>query len=108
MAADRDEHPQRRRFITRQHVEDAHASGQPIRVVGRDVVTHEAAQRAADLGVRIDRPSRPGSTATSAAAAEASTADVRRAVRAAVIAELGTEPGGLDAAIDRVLAHRPG
>ncbi|HEX2809249.1 MAG TPA: hypothetical protein VHN80_24045, partial [Kineosporiaceae bacterium] len=46
---------ERRRFITRQQVEDAAASGQPLRVRGRDVVTDEAAQRAADLGIRIER-----------------------------------------------------
>ncbi len=48
----------RRRFITRTHVEDAAASGQPVRVGPRDVVTDEAAQRAADLGVTIERPPR--------------------------------------------------
>jgi hypothetical protein len=35
-----------------------------------------------------------------------SDADLRRAVRAAVVAELGSEPPGLDAVIDRVLARR--
>jgi len=109
---------ERRRFITRQHVEDAAASGQPVRAQGRDVVTDEAAQRAEDLGVRIERDQAPAtvsgslakttpSTATSKPAAQgASDADLRRAVRAAVVAELGTETPGLDLVIDRVLKSR--
>lgn len=112
---------ERRRFITRHHVEDAAACGQPIRVQGRDVITDEAAQRAADLGVRIERdraarttsgssgmPSALPAPSTAAApvARAASDADLRRAVRAAVVAELGAEPPGLDAVIDRVLSSR--
>ena len=112
---------ERRRFVTRHHVEDAAAAGQPIRVQGRDVVTDEAAQRAADLGVVIERDRAaarasgssamtPASTAPSTAAVPAaragSDADLRRAIRAAVVAELGSEPPGLDAVIDRVLKAR--
>ena len=82
----------RRRFITRTHVEDAKAGGRTLRVGPRDVVTDEAAQRAADLGVRIEREGQAGPSA-----------DLRRAVRAAVIAELGHEPADLDTAIDKVL-----
>jgi hypothetical protein len=115
----------RRRFITRHDVDDAAASGQPIRVKDRDVVTSEAAQRAADLGVAIERDGAAGvafgsSVMTSAATTTVSTApspprpvaratsaaDLRHAVRAAVLAELGSEPPGLDAAIDRVLKAR--
>ena len=111
----------RRRFITRHHVEDAAAAGQPIRVQGRDVVTDEAAERAADLGVRIERDgvvrTTSGSSAMSSAAVVSPPAavpvaraerdaDLRGAIRAAVVAELGAEPSGLDAAIDRVLKSR--
>ena len=114
-------HQGRRRFVTRHHVEDAAAAGQPIRVQGRDVVTDEAAQRAADLGVAIERDRAvatasgssamtPASAAPSTAAVPAarggSDADLRRAIRAAVVAELGAEPPGLDAVIDRVLKAR--
>ncbi len=112
-------HPERRRFITRTHVEDAAASGQPIRVTGRDTVTDEAAQRAADLGVAIERDgsgargatgSGPGSPTRAAGAAPASVAltgdELRSVVRAAVVAELGTQAPGLDAVIDRVLKAR--
>jgi hypothetical protein len=109
---------ERRRFITRQHVEDAAASGQPVRAQGRDVVTDEAAQRAEDLGVRIEREQgartvsgssaiTTSSTAAATPAAHASSdADLRRAVRAAVVAELGKETPGLDLVIDRVLKSR--
>lgn len=110
---------ERRRFITRAHVEDAAAAGQPIRVTGRDTVTDEAAQRAADLGVVIERASggsSPAGTRTaptpghprSAAGSEveATQAELRAVVRAAVVAEIGSEVPGLDAVIDRVLKSR--
>lgn len=104
--------PGRRRFITRHDVEDAAAAGRTLVVSGRDTLTDEAAQRARDLGVAVERPdgrSRPGRSGDLAAqgsAAGASEDQLRRAVRAAVVAELGQEPTGLDAAIDRVLARR--
>ena len=118
MAATEHDRYERRRFITRHDIEDAAASSQPIRLHGRDVITSEAAQRAADLGVQIERdkpagmtsrfstktsPSAPPSTA---AAPAASDADLRRAVRAAVITEFGSEAPGLDLAIDKVLKAR--
>jgi len=107
--------PDLRRFITLHHVEDAAASGQPIHVQGRDVITDEAAQRAADLGVRIERTGAPRAASGSSAMAPPSAAtsptavsdaNLRRAVRAAVVAELGSEAPGLDLAIDRVLKSR--
>jgi hypothetical protein len=112
----------RRRFITRHDIEDAAASGQPVRAGARDVVTSEAAQRADDLGVHIQRDEAaagagPGSAARESAASgqparpgpsqrAVSGDDLRRAVRSAVIAELGSEPAGLDAVIERVLRSR--
>jgi hypothetical protein len=108
----------RRRFITRTHVEDAAAAGQPVRVGPRDVVTDEAAQRAADLGVTIERPPRaggshPGGSGASAApgptpapASGPSGPELRAVVRSAVVAELGHEPPALDRVIDAVLAAR--
>lgn len=99
----------RRRFITRHHVEDAARSGTPVVVSGRDVVTDEAAQRAEDLGVRIQReaPARrtPGGAPRSAVAPP-TTQDVRTAVYTAVVAELGREPEGLAAVIDAVMQRR--
>ena len=102
---------ERRRFITRHDVEDAAAAGRAVQVRGRDVLTDEAAQRAMDLGVAVEREgtsSRPAGAPPSpgGGSGPASTEDLRRAVRAAVVAELGTEPAGLDAAIDRVLQRR--
>ena len=89
----------RRRFVTRHDVEDAAAHGHSIDLGDRDVLTAEAAQRARDLGVRVGHGagSRDGGSTD---------ADLRRAVRAAVVAELGSEPPGLDDAIDRVLRRR--
>jgi hypothetical protein len=102
--------PTRRRFITRQHIEDAARSGSPILVSGRDVVTDEAAQRAEDLGVRIEREKPAGTNPRSAASEPAggppTNEAVRRAVYAAVVAELGRAPEGLAAVIDRVMTRR--
>ena len=115
--SERGDRHERRRFITRHDVEDAADAGQPIRVRGRDVLTDEAAQRANDLGVAVEREgtgggrsatrSAAGASPASGGSANASPEDLRRAVRAAVVAELGGEPPGLDAAIDRVLQRRP-
>ena len=115
---ERGDRHERRRFITRYDVEDAAACGEPIRMQGRDVITDEAAQRAADLGVRIERERAAGTTSGSPSTTSSSTApslatepaasdaDLRRAVRAAVVAELGSEVPGLDLVIDRVLRSR--
>ena len=119
--------PLRRRFVTRSDVEDAHREDRPVVLGPVDVITHEAAQRAADLGVpvqRADRPEAPRwsgvaprplvaapverSTPSPGGAGGTAAADLRAAVRAAVVAELGSEPPGLDAAIDRVLSRRDG
>lgn len=121
--SERGDRHERRRFITRHDVEDAADAGQPVRVRGRDVLTDEAAQRANDLGVAVEREGAGGGRSATRSAASASPAsgsaspasggsanaspdDLRRAVRAAVVAELGSEPPGLDAAIDRVLQRR--
>ncbi len=89
---------ERRRFLTRHDIDDAAAAGRPIQLQARDVLTDEAAQRARDLGVRVEHD-RAGS-------GRVPVEELRRAVRAAVVAELGAEPPGLDAAIDRVLSSR--
>jgi hypothetical protein len=105
---------QARRFVTRTHVEDAAAAGQTLRLRPRDVITDEAAQRAADLGVRIEREGQPARAGAGAAAPvppstkapAVSREALHRAVHAAVVAELGNEPPGLDAAINTVLDRR--
>lgn len=101
---------QPRRFITRTAVEDAAAAGQPIRLGPRDVITDEAAERARDLHVRVDHTAMTAAPATGAASAGRSRSvdseALRSAVRAGVIAELGMEPPGLEAALDKALAKR--
>jgi hypothetical protein len=115
--------PTRRRFVTRCDVEDAHRAGQPVVLGPTDVITHEAAQRARDLDVTVERADRPAAprwtgvaprplvaepvvTDGGAPLRHAEAADLRSAVRSAVVEELGHEPAGLDAAIDRVLQRR--
>jgi hypothetical protein len=98
----------RRRFVTRHDVEDAAAQGRAIDLEERDVLTAEAAQRARDLGVRVGSGGVARATASSTRpeTGRGTDADLRRAVRAAVVAELGSEPVGLDDALDRVLRRR--
>jgi hypothetical protein len=119
--------PVRRRFVTRVDVEAAARAGDGVDLGPLDVITHEAAQRARDLGVAVTRPERtapPRATGSSLAPLvadpvpghasggrerrppEADRARLRDAVRTALVAELGGEPAGLDAAIDTVLARR--
>ncbi len=106
---------QRRRFVTRAHVEDAAATGQALRLGPRDVLTDEAGTRARDLGVAIERDGAPAGApgrrptqapAASGAATSQGEDALRVAVRAAVVAELGAGTPGIDAAIDRVFARR--
>jgi hypothetical protein len=100
----------RRRFVTRHDVEDAAAAGRPVQLRDRDVLTDEAAQRAMDLGVDIEREGGPARTNSAPSSrpsgGSGSTDDLKRAVRTAVVAELGTEPAGLDEVIERVLKRR--
>jgi hypothetical protein len=56
--ADPDRPPLRRRFVTRADIEAAHRSGEAVTLGPDDVITHEAAQRATDLGVAVSRPER--------------------------------------------------
>jgi hypothetical protein len=106
---------ERRRFITRTDVEDAARAGQAIMVGARDVITDEAAQRARDLDVTVKRAENGSQPPVPRSARGSSTSNgsnrskqdaLRQAVRAAVVAELGRQPAGLDAAIDKVLARR--
>lgn len=123
--ADRDSPPLQRRFVTRVDVENAHRADQPISLGPRDVITHEAAARAADLGVAVERPERSQPRSWTGVAPRPSVVEpierrgpvvaggrgrgdrdsLRKAVRAAIVAELGSEPPGLDDAIDRVMAR---
>ncbi len=92
-----------RRFVTRTDVEDAARAGRTLELGPRDVITDEAAQRARDLGVAMQRSAGPGGNPKSP-----NDGRLRSAVRAAVVAELGHEPPGLDAALDKVLGASRG
>lgn len=100
-----------RRFITRADVEDAARAGRSMQLGPRDVITDEAAQCARDRGVRVERASAGAGSVSGGGSAQPGTRrtdtdGLRAAVRAAVVAELGHEPAGLDAALDKVLATR--
>lgn len=94
---------ERRRFVTRRDVEDAHAAGRPLQIAARDVITDEAATRARDLGLEIVR----GAATTPPPVVPADqVAVMKAAVKAAVEAELGPGTPGVDAAVDRAFARR--
>lgn len=109
----------KRRFVTRHDVDDAGAGG-TLHLRARDVLTDEARTRARDLGVSIVVEGRttgsPGGRVVPAGGVvpgggsgkvtAPTEADLRRAVKAAVEAELGTDTPGLEAAIERVFARR--
>ena len=82
----------RRRFVTRAMVEDAHRAGQSLTLGPRDVITVESQPQTF--------------TAFGATSGGASATAVKAAIRAAVVAELGTDDPRIDAAIDRVFARR--
>lgn len=112
-----------RRFITKQDIDEAADAGRDaLDVDDLTTITDLAREHARDRGVRIVETGRGGAragavgaaAATAAAPATGSSAgtggsaapraaEVRREVRAAVIARLGHAPEQLDAVIDRVL-----
>jgi hypothetical protein len=101
-----------RRILTVTTIDDLLARGETQLELGpADIVTDLAREHARDRGLRLV-PAGAGSpsatalvppAAPAAPAAPADPAPEREAVRRAVIAELGREPEGLDAAIARVL-----
>ena len=97
-----------RRFITRHDIEDAAARGGSLSLAERDTLTDEAAQRAAELGITIERnrADSPSQPALQAGPPTPRADPLRAAVRSAVVAELGAVPAGLDEAIDRVMERR--
>jgi hypothetical protein len=106
----------RRRFITRTDIDALVDRGElTLRVDDHTTVTDLAREHAQQRGVRLvrsvggddgDGGAPAGATIPdgAAAASASGTAEVRAAVRSAVIGHLGQVPAGLDAAIDRVLA----
>lgn len=94
-----------RRFITARDIEDLLARGeQELHIDGATVLTDLARELARDRGVRVVTVDTPPAVAADAAPDRAgpSRRELRAAVRAAVVAEFGTTPPGIDAAIGRV------
>jgi hypothetical protein len=116
----------RRRFITRTDIDALVERGElTLPVDDRTTVTDLAREHAQQRGVRLvrspggderdrgergDREGRPGAASSDGAAPVPASdhAEVRAAVRSAVIGQLGQVPAGLDAAIERVLAAHEG
>ncbi len=102
-----------RRFVTAEDIDELVAAGRSrLEVDERTTLTDLARERAHDRGVAIVEveraPARPMPHPRSAAGGAPGAGDVprrrlRAAVRAAVVAELGTAPEGIDAAIGHVL-----
>jgi hypothetical protein len=95
-----------RRILTVTTIDDLLARGETQLELGpADIVTDLAREHARDRGLRLlpAGAGSPSATAPVPPAAPADPAPEREAVRRAVIAELGREPEGLDAAIARVL-----
>lgn len=87
-----------RRFVTQKDIDALAEAGETVLEVDDQItVTDLARERARDRGVRL--------VPVANAAAPIDT-PLREKVRRGVIAELGTAPPGLDAAVDRALQRR--
>jgi hypothetical protein len=103
-----------RRFITKADIDELADRGETtLELDARATITDLAREHAQQRGVRVVRAADAHAPAAAthdapASATEPGSDEVRAAVRSAVIGRLGEVPGGLDAAIDRVLrSHRP-
>ena len=95
-----------KRFLTKRDIDEYAECGVMEVVVDDDtVLTDLARDRAMDLGVRLIRVQGTGQGAEKLERGAAQENDVRRRVRAAVIANLGGAPPGLEAIITRVLSN---
>lgn len=94
-----------RQVLTYADIEKLLASGTSEVLIGpTDIVTALAQDRADEVGLRLVRGEVAAQqTAQPAPQKQPGEASPAAQVRAAVIAALGNEPDGLDAAIDRVL-----
>ena len=110
---ERPDRPERRRFITHRvrpgdPSESPGRRHQPGRTTTRGRPRRSIERDGAE-GVTLGSSTTSASAGPSAVGPVArgrSAADLRHAVRAAVLAQLGSEPPGLDAVIDRVLKSR--
>lgn len=90
-----------RRFVTAEDIDELAAAGQSrLEVDALTTLTDLARERAHDRGVAIVEVER---APAAGGAGDVPRRRLRAAVRAAVVAELGTAPEGIDAAIGRVL-----
>lgn len=90
-----------RRVLTKVDIEQLLAAGTTEVVLAPgDIVTAVAREHAQQRGLRLV-PAAPAASGTTASGA---TADVVAEIRRAVIAAVGREPAGLDAAIARALS----
>ena len=86
------------KFLTEQDIEQAASQGvTEIPLDANTRVTDLARDAAQRHGIRFVEPGQ------AAASAQPATSDLHQQVRAAVVSQLGMEPDGLDAVIDRVL-----
>lgn len=98
-----------RRFVTAEDIDELAAAGRShLEVDARTTLTDLARERAHDRGVTIVEVERAAAATDHGGPIVIGTRDLprrqlRAAVRSAVVAELGTAPDGLDAAIGRVL-----
>ena len=89
------------KFLTEQDIEQAASQGvTEIRLDDNTRVTDLGRDAAQRLGVRFVRA---GEAATPVASSPTAPSDLHQQVRAAIISQLGMEPDGLDAIIERVL-----
>jgi len=96
-----------RRFVTAEDIDElAAAGGSRLEVDARTTLTDLARERANDRGVAIveveHAPAPQRGARTPSGAGAIPRRQLRAALRAAVVAELGATPDGLDAAIGRV------
>lgn len=97
-----------RRVLTRVDIDQLLAAGTTqVLLAPGDIVTALAREHAQQRGLRLV-PASPGATASgptgAAPAASGPTPEVVAEIRRAVVAALGHEPAGLDAAIARALS----
>jgi hypothetical protein len=89
------------KFLTEQDIEQAASQGvTEIPLDANTRVTDLARDAAQRLGIRFVRAGEP---ATPAASAPTAASDLHQQVRTTIISQLGMEPEGLDAVIERVL-----
>ncbi len=92
------------KFLTERDIEQAASQGvTEIALDANTRVTDLARDAAQRLGVRFVQPGEASQTPAASAPARPAYSQLHQQVRAAIVSQLGMEPDGLDAIIDRVL-----